>query len=224
MPVYNGEKYLKESVNSILNQIYTDFELVIVDDGSEDKTLDILKKYRDNRIQIFSRKHAGEVSARNFAVQHTNQNSKYLLNHDCDDISLPAKLFRLVSYLEQNPKVSVIGCFAQYFDCNNHNIGSPKIEFEPDRIRRTFGKRNSMINSASLIRRKVFNRIGCYREQYRRGEDYDFFARALMSGFVLANIPEVLHLIRLHPESVGEKYKQDVEVIVSKIQREYKLE
>jgi len=223
MPVYNGQKYLAETVESILGQSYKNFELIITDDGSTDGTLEIARAYRqrDNRIKVVSLPHKGEVQARNEALRHVNPDSQYLLNHDGDDISLPTKLERLVEYLEEHPEIGIVGCFGEYFDDVGNCEGRPAIEYEPKRIRQTFGRVNSMINSTSLVRREVFAKIGGYREEFRSVDDYDFFARALMAGFELANIPEVLHRIRLHPESVGSTRAKTQKILGDKIRENY---
>ncbi len=224
MPVYNGEKYLAETLDSILSQTFHDYELIIADDGSTDKTADIARTYeeKDKRIKLLTLLHGGEVKTRNEVIKHTHPGSKYLLNHDCDDISLPDKLARQVSYLEEHPEISIVGTFATYFDDYGNDRGSPQIEWEPARIRETFGDVNSMINSAALIRRKVFDKIGGYREEFRSVDDYDFFARALLAGFELANIPEVLHKIRLHKSSIGSTKSELQEKLAKQIKSDYK--
>lgn len=224
IPVYNSEKYLAKTLESLLAQTFHDFEIIIADDGSTDKSLEIARFYenRDKRIRVLPLLHNGEVTARNEAIKHANSNSTYLLNHDSDDISFPAKLKRLVEYLETHPEIAVVGCLAEYFDDEGNDKGQPPIECQPERIRETFGKVNSMINSAALIRREVFNKIGGYREEYRSVDDYDFFTRALCAGFELANVPEVLHRIRLHPESIGNTRAKTQQILAEKIREDYK--
>lgn len=224
IPVYNSEKYLAETLDSILAQTFHDFEIIIADDGSTDTSLEIARAYenRDKRISVLSLPHNGEVVARNEAIKRANPTSKYLLNHDSDDISLPTKLKKLVEYLETHPAVAIVGCFAEYFDDKGNCKGQPHIEWQPERIRDTFANVNSMINSAALVRREVFHNIGCYREEFRSVDDYDFFARALIAGFELANIPEVLHRIRLHPTSVGSTRSKTQQTLAEKIRENYK--
>ncbi len=225
MAVYNSEKYLAKTLDSILNQTFKNYEIVVSDDGSEDGTIDILKSYKknDGRIKIIELSHVGVVKARNEAIRNCSPNSKYLMNHDSDDISLPTKLERLVGYLETRPEIAVVGCFAEYFDDEGNSKGQPTIEWQPERIRETFDKLNSMIHSASLIRRDVFKRIGSYRKEYPVAQDYDFFARALLADFELANIPEVLHRIRLHPKSIGNTHASEVMEAADRIRENYRL-
>jgi len=223
MAVCNEQKYLAHTIKSILNQSFGDFELIIVDDGSTDRTLEIAKSFElhDKRIKVITSAHKGVVEARNLAIGSTHPDSKYLMNHDGDDISLPAKLERLVDYLERHPDVDIVGCFAEYFNDAGGRAGMPSIESEPAKIHESFGRVNSMIHSASLMRREVIRQIGGYREDFIPAEDYDFFAQALLAGFKLANIPEILHKIRLHPESIGSTKPQHVRDAASKIGRYY---
>jgi FkbM family methyltransferase len=223
MAVYNSGKYLAQTLNSILNQTFQGFELVIADDGSTDGSLNILKQYAymNKRIKILKLKHSGVVNARNKAIKKCNPKSKYLINHDSDDISLPDKIERLVEYLEIHPEISVAGCFAEYFDEEGIIKGQPPIEWKPEKIRETFGSMNSMIHSASLMRREVVEKIGGYSKEFPAAQDYDFFSRILMEGFEMANIPEVLHRIRLHPESIGRLNSQLQDEMAKKVQLNY---
>ncbi|MBI5820924.1 MAG: glycosyltransferase [Verrucomicrobia bacterium] len=224
MPAYNRERYLAATFDSLLAQTWRDFELIIADDGSTDGTLAIAREYasRDARVRVLALPHRGEVETRNDAIRHTHPASRYLLNHDSDDLSLPDKLARLVAHLETHPECAIVGCVAEYFNDAGRHLGRPPIEHEPDRVRATFGEVNSMINSAALIRREVFAAIGGYREEFRSVDDYDFFARALLAGFQLANLPEVLHKIRLHPQSVGSTRAQAQEKLAQEIRANYR--
>ncbi|MCK4791819.1 MAG: glycosyltransferase, partial [Desulfobacteraceae bacterium] len=224
MAVYNSEKYLAQTLDSILSQTFRDFEIVIADDGSMDNSAEILKRYEkaDSRIRVLQLPHVGVVEARNEAIKRCNPNSKYLINHDSDDMSSPTKLARLVEYIETHPEIAIVGCFAEYFDDEGNFKGQPPIEWLPERIRQTFGEVNSMIHSASLISRQVFEKIGSYSKDFPVTQDYDFFARALMAGFKLANIPEVLHKIRLHPKSIGNTHAASVKIATDRVQKNYK--
>jgi glycosyltransferase involved in cell wall biosynthesis/radical SAM superfamily enzyme YgiQ (UPF0313 family)/Tfp pilus assembly protein PilF len=219
IPTYNREEYLSATLDSLLGQTFGDFEIIIADDGSTDHTLTVARSYaqRDSRIRVLALPHRGEVAARNDAIIATHQGSRFLMNHDSDDLSLPAKLSRLVAYLEKEPNIGAVGCFAEYFDDTDKPLGRPPLEHDPARIRATFSELNSMVNSAALIRRAVFAKVGPYREPFRSVDDYDFFARALLAGFELANVPEVLHRIRLHPSSVGSTRAQEQQELAAVI-------
>jgi glycosyltransferase involved in cell wall biosynthesis len=223
MPVYNREKYLAATLDSILAQDFTNFELVLADDGSTDASVRIAKEYaaRDPRIRVLELAHAGEVATRNSAIDACHPATKYLMNHDSDDLSLPKKLSSMVSFLESHPEIAIVGCEAHYMNDEGKFLGLPPIETAPARIRETFGYVNSMINSACLIRREVFKCIGKYREEFRSVDDYDFYSRALTAGFELCNLQQVLHVIRLHPSSVSATRAATQRELEKKIQSAY---
>src|SRR5262245_40680551 len=102
LPVFNGELYIGETIESLRAQTFKDFELIIVDDGSTDRTLDVVESYRrvDTRIRVIRSAHSGEVRARNKALSASHPSTEYFLNHDADDVSPPGKLQVLVEYLE----------------------------------------------------------------------------------------------------------------------------
>ncbi|MHB8904501.1 MAG: glycosyltransferase [Melioribacteraceae bacterium] len=223
MPTYNRSKYIGETIDSLLAQTFSNFELIIADDGSTDNTIEIINRFasRDKRVRLLKLNHAGEVNARNEAIKIVNINSKYLLNHDSDDISLPNKLEQLVNFLDESPQVAIVGCEAEYFDDEGKHLGKPEIYHEPEDIRKTFSQLNSMINSAALIRKEVFNSLKGYREEFRGVDDYDFFARALVAGFNLVNLPNVLHKIRLHPGAIGSTRAEEQQRLAAIIKEYY---
>jgi glycosyltransferase involved in cell wall biosynthesis len=224
MAVYNRERYLAATLDSILTQSFSDFELIIADDGSTDSSLEIANSYaaRDSRIRIVALPHGGEIVTRNAAIANASPFSKYLMNHDSDDLSKPDKLERLVTYLQDHPEIAIVGCFADYIDDEGRVIGAPPIESEPQQIRRTFGQVNSVIHSAALIRREVIQQIGGYRAAYRNAEDYDFFARTLLAGYEVANIPQTLHSVRLHSATISNTRAVGIRLQVARIQADYR--
>jgi glycosyltransferase involved in cell wall biosynthesis len=227
MPVYNGEKYLAETLRSLQRQSMENFEVLIINDGSTDGTIRIVDEFcaKDGRFRLISfDTNKGVVTARNVGWKLCNPNSPYLMDHDCDDISLPTKLERLMKYLDENRQIDGVGCFADYIDVDGNVIGAPKLHWHPRKIRRTFASVNSMINSATLIRRKILEKNAPFDTAYPNCDDYDFWARALIAGFEFANIPEVLHQIRIHPESIGstkkEEMKKEVEIVSAYYRKE----
>jgi glycosyltransferase involved in cell wall biosynthesis/GT2 family glycosyltransferase/predicted SAM-dependent methyltransferase len=224
MSMYNTAQYLPETIDSLIAQTFTDWELIIVDDGSADNSLEVARKYqtRDNRIRVSGIPHVGVVKARNEALRQCHPEAVYLMNHDSDDISLPDKLCRLVEYLDKNPEIAIVGCFAVYFGDGSVGKKPPYLEWQPQKIRQTFGEFNSMIHSAAMMRHEVVRKIGCYRDHYPPAEDYEFFALALMAGFECANIPEVLHHIRLHRKSLSAVHTQVQQAHAETIKANYR--
>src|SRR5512146_251636 len=105
MAVYNGQEYLRESVESILAQTFADFELVIVDDGSTDRTPDLLRAYTDARIRVIRTSNQGQALARNCAL--TAARGRYIAVQDADDVALPGRLAAEVSFLDTHPKIAL---------------------------------------------------------------------------------------------------------------------
>jgi glycosyltransferase involved in cell wall biosynthesis len=222
MPVYDRRDYLREAMVSVLDQSHRDLELIVADDGSTDGSLDVARALAaaDPRVRVLALPHGGEVAARNSAIAVAR--GQLLLNHDSDYVSLPGKLEALVRHLAEHPRVAIVGCLGAYFADRGRDLGCPALEVAPWRIRTTFGRGNSMINSTALIRRRVFDVIGGYREEYRSADDYDFFSRALQAGFELANLPLVLHRIRIHGTSVSAQATLRQADLVYRIQQDYR--
>ncbi len=116
MPVYNGERYLRPAIESILAQTFTDFEFVIIDDGSNDTSPSILRQYadRDPRVKLFLREHRGVPDTLNEAF--ATSRGKYLARMDCDDVALPERFARQVALLDADPAVVCAGGYFQLID------------------------------------------------------------------------------------------------------------
>lgn len=224
MAVFNGEKYIEESINSIINQTYKNLELIIVDDGSEDNTWSIIEIFikKDSRIRGFKIPKSGVVEARNYALSKISEASEYVMNHDSDDISYPNKVEKLINYLKYNPKTDIVGTFAEYFDDEGNQLGYPSIENDPEKIFISFGEVNSVIHSAALMKKSVILNLNGYDKNFPAAQDYDLFARALINGYKIANIPEVLHRIRLHKQSIGSRLSDLQKEMAQKVQEKYR--
>ena len=123
MPVYNGEKYLREAIGSILNQTFNDFEFLIINDSSTDSTREIILSYDDTRIRL-------EDNEKNIGLTHSLNKGlrlakgKYVARMDADDISLPDRLEKQLAVIENNTDVSIVACWIDIIDKNNTYIGN----------------------------------------------------------------------------------------------------
>ena len=196
MPVYNGEKYIKDAIESILNQTFTDFEFLIIDDGSTDKTPDILKEYaqRDSRIRL-------ERNEQNLQIAATLNKglslatAPLIARMDADDISLPERLEKLVAFMIANPDITVCsGAIAFFIHGANapDEIWMPPTEHEAIRAKLFF--ESCIYHPVSIYRKE---QICVYAEGYDNSmppaEDYDLWVRLSMNSTVrFANLPEVL--------------------------------
>jgi len=195
MAVYNGERYLKEAIDSILSQTLEDFELLVVNDGSTDRTKDILKEYDDPRIRILSQPNKGCIAARHLAIK--NARGKYLAIMDADDIALPERLSKSVAYLDLHSDVVLVGTG---YITRNELTGSEKTVIPPkddQALRNCLLRFPPLIDPTNLIRADAFKKAGGYKIDH--GFDYELYSRLAKFG-KLANISEVLLITRQHAD------------------------
>jgi glycosyltransferase involved in cell wall biosynthesis len=226
MPVYNGAKYVAETLESLRSQTFRDFRILVVDDGSTDATVSVVREAmrQDDRIELLRLQHnKGEVAARNLAVRRIlaqDKTAEFLLNHDCDDISLPTKLEKQIAYLDAHPHTSILGTRAHYMADGVLRAG-PNLDCSYPKIRASFAWHNSMVNSAAIIRRTVFEQLGGYDPAFRLADDYHFFARALRAGFIVENLRDELHIIRVHAQSISTTKRQAVDAMAQRVRDYY---
>ena len=195
MAVYNGEQYLKESIDSILSQTFEDFELLIVNDGSTDRTKDILKEYDDPRIRIFPQSNKGCIAARHLAIK--NARGKYLAIMDADDIALPERLSKTVAHLDSHSDVVLVGTGFIVSD-DFTELEQTVIPPADDCIlRRCLLRYDPLKDPTNLIRAKAFKKAGGYKVDH--GFDYELYSRLAKVG-KLANISDVLLITRQHAD------------------------
>lgn len=205
MPVYNGEEHLREALDSILGQTFSDFEFLIINDGSTDGSADVVNSYTDSRIRLVENdKNLGLVATLNRGLMLAR--GEYIARMDCDDISMPERLERQVSFMDTHPKIGICGTWIKTFG----KVHSITIRFptDPERIRcATFF--NSCIGHPSIIMRKTALEMYdlCYNPAFCHAEDYALWVEAL-NHFDLANLGEVQLHYRLHPAQVSTRYDE----------------
>lgn len=205
-PVYNCSKYISASILSILRQSYTDYELIIVNDGSSDDTAKIVSSFSDKRIVFVNHKSNKGVAIRtNEAVDLAR--GEYIAIHDGDDISLDFRLEMELRILEENKDLFCVGGHAIIIDNGGTEVS--KWTHPPaDTIGclKMFNKiKNPIINSSSMYRKSGFSQLGGYtkdRSLYTV-PDLDFWGRALVSGFKFVNVQQPVICYRLNPMSVS---------------------
>ena len=204
MPVYNAERYLAEAVESVLSQTFSDFEFIIIDDGSTDRSLEILQRYaeQDDRIRLVSRPNTGLIGALNEGLALAR--GELIARMDADDISLPERFSRQLEYLLAHPNCIAIGSRAVMIDPE----GAPLCEMSKEATHEEIdafhltGRGGALLHAASMIRREILKAVGGYRKEFPDAEDYDLFLRLAEVGR-LANLPEPLYRYRQHLASVG---------------------
>lgn len=211
MGVYNDETYLRESIDSILEQTYDEVEFIIVDDGSTDNSPDHIQSYDDRRLTLIKNEsNQGLTVSLNRALEHAD--GKYIARQDADDVSDPRRLERQVAFLEAHEDVAVVGTGAKLIDGTgavlDRRIGYCNPTYED------FLEKNRLVHGSILARRDILERLGGYDEFFRYSQDYELWLR-LANEYRIANIPEPLYSLRLHDESVYFSRK-DKSVLYSK--------
>ncbi|CAL1241801.1 glycosyltransferase family 2 protein [Candidatus Methylocalor cossyra] len=216
MPVYNGEKYLRPAIESILGQTFTDFEFLIIDDGSTDSSVEICSSYRDPRIRLLSNGHnLGLIATLNRGLELAR--GEYIARMDCDDISLPERLERQLAFLNRHPDVGLCGTWFERFYRNESIILKPPTD---DRLIRFFLLFDNAFAHNTIVMRKDFvQRYGLrYDPEYKYSEDYEFWVRCAQHTKV-ANIPEVLVRYRFHPENTSNRFRREQDATADRIRR-----
>jgi len=206
MSCYNSEEYIDEAILSILNQTYQKFEFIIINDGSEDKTLEKIKAYNDERISIINHHNMGIVPSLNDGLKSCK--GKYIARMDADDISSLDRIEKLMSFLEQNPDISACGGTIEEFNEN----GSIKTTKRPlSHIDLVFYSlhRAPISNPSSMIRATVFTENGLkYDPIYKYGQDVKLWSEIIKIG-KLANLPDQLLQYRRSDNQVSTSKRQE---------------
>jgi glycosyltransferase involved in cell wall biosynthesis len=194
MPVYNAERYVGEAVKSILKQTYTDFEFIIINDGSTDRSLQILQHYaqQDNRIHLISRENCGLVKTLNEGLALAK--SPLLARMDADDVAYPDRFILQKQFLDQNPNVVCLGGYFEIIDEAGRALTLLKVPLDDKTIQDLALKGHSaIVHPAAMLRLSAVTHAGGYREAFKAAEDLDLWLRLGEIG-QLANIPSpVLH-------------------------------
>lgn len=192
LPVYNGEIYLRDAIDSILCQTFKDFELVIIDDGSDDNTPKILADYllKDSRIRVFTNEiNVGIEKSLNKGFFLTQ--GEYFARQDSDDISDCNRLMKQLCYLESHSEIGAIGTAVELIDSLGNKLGESRPPVDHESLELLFLFNNFMHHSTLMARRELIQKVGGYDETKVRAEDYDLWWR-LSRQSRLANLPELL--------------------------------
>lgn len=203
MPVFNGEAYVAAAVKSIVRQSYANFEFLIFDDGSTDRTPAILEWWarRDERIRVCREGHRGIVAMLNEGIAHAR--GKLIARMDADDLALPERFAQQVHYLQQHPGCLAVGSDCLLIDpqgCPIRRLRQPTEHEEIDR-RHLRGISGTIAHPSVMYRRDAVKRVGGYRADFQWVEDLDLWLRLAEVG-CLANLPVVLLKYRQHFQSV----------------------
>jgi glycosyltransferase involved in cell wall biosynthesis len=208
MPCYNSRDYLGTAIESVLSQTFSDFELIIVDDGSTDGSDEIAARYaqRDQRVRLVSSGHQGAAVARNQG-NHVARGS-WIVVMDSDDVLLPHHLEKQLGFLSMHPEASVVACLPNYINTRGRILGR---QFSEYRTHQDIAERIAILepimvpHPGCFMRREVVLALGGYRQEFCPSEDFDLINRIAQRGFVILVNHQVLFHYRIHARSVSVK-------------------
>jgi len=200
LPVYNAEKYIAASIESILNQIYKNFELIIINDGSIDNTHQICDSFRkkDNRIIVFNKKNEGLTKALNFGIQKAK--GIYIARQDADDVSKKNRLLKQKLFLENN-KLIMCGTNCEIRKRETKKINW-SIEFSHHKIVKKLEYSNCFIHSSVMFIKNEAQKVNFYDEKINYAQDYDLWWKLSLIGTV-GNLKEKLVILNQHIDSIS---------------------
>lgn len=196
MPVYNTAAYLREAMDSILSQTFTDFELIVLNDCSPDNAEEVLDAYDDPRIVRYrGENNVGLSNVLNIGLDMAR--GKYIARMDSDDISLSNRLQVQVEYLDTHPEIDLVSVGMRLFGAKEE-VWIREHDAEKVKINALF--HSPVLHASSMWRKESFERHGLrFKQEMVPAEDYDLWTRALLKGLKLVNLPEVLYMYRIHP-------------------------
>jgi glycosyltransferase involved in cell wall biosynthesis len=202
LPVYNCKEYIKDSVQSILRQTYKNFELIIVDDGSEDGTLDILNSFNDKRIRFYKNKYnRGLIYSLNKALNKSK--GRFIARMDADDICEISRFQKQINYFDKNKEISIVGSAVTLID--NNNLVSRKYLYplNDNLIRWSMFFSCSVCHPTVMIRSHVFKKINGYSFKAKFAEDYNLWFRLIKKKYKFSNLKESLLKLRKHKLNIS---------------------
>jgi glycosyltransferase involved in cell wall biosynthesis len=215
MAVRNGLPYLMQAIDSILNQTWNDFEFLIIDDASDDGSLNVLRAYKDERIRIIANDRQMELS-RSLNLGLDAAIGKYVARMDSDDVSARTRLSEQVQFLDANPGIDVLGTSARTTG-EVHQIWTYPRKDEDIRSELIFN--SSLIHSSIMLRKSVFDQYKLrYSPDFKRAQDYDLWTRAA-AHVRFANLQRELLYYRIHSNQVGKIQSQEQQAAAGAIRR-----
>jgi glycosyltransferase involved in cell wall biosynthesis len=201
MPVYNAEIYLRTAIDSVLNQTYSNFEFIILNDASTDNSADVIKSYTDARIKYFEySENEGYVVRLNQGIDYSK--GEFVARMDSDDICSPNRLLKQVSFLSQRSEVVLCGTYFKLISSTGKEIGSGKRYSSCNLIKFKLLFSNPICHPSVMFRRNVLEEVGLYDPLKKPAEDYDLWTR-IIKHHQIENLPEYLFYYRVHTSSVS---------------------
>lgn len=201
---YNREKFLRETITSVLSQSYNDFELIIIDDGSTDKTKDIVDSFTDERISYYYQQNKGQNIARNLGMSISQ--GEYIAHVDSDDLWINTKLEKQVKILNEKKDIGLVYCGTKLIDCNSEFVKKLKIHNHNGYVLDKLLMSNFLYNgSNTLFRKTCLTKVVNFDESVNRMTDWQFYLKFSIY-YKFYSIPEYLVLYRVHDTNMSINY------------------
>lgn len=212
MPVYNAERFLAEAIESILTQTFANFEFIIIDDGSQDRSGAIINRYgeRDKRIRAFHQENCGLVQTLNRGIELAR--APLIGRMDADDVSLPRRFELQLERIRTQPKLAVVGGFVNIVDQSGGFVRLGDYPIGGEALRRFLLDGAPLAHPTVVMRRRVLVTMGGYRGAYKHAEDYDLWLRIDSAGHEIENVPIPVLNYRQHGESVSLRHRRQQEL------------
>jgi len=208
MPAYNCEKYVKQAIESILNQTHSNFELLIADDCSKDSTKSIIDSYTDVRIRRFhNESNMGYLKASNKLFMECK--GEFITFQDADDYSAPNRLELLISFLKKNTDYSCVGSNVSKVDDADNELYVTNFPLSNSEIKTRFANTKVVMTGSSLlVKKEVIEKVGYYNLYFNRlGSEDVYWFSFILNYFKVSNIPDKLYYYRANPTSVSSFFK-----------------
>jgi glycosyltransferase involved in cell wall biosynthesis len=222
IPAFNREPFISESIESALKQTFSDFEIIVIDDGSTDKTVEVAQKYSDDhRVNIMrNEKNLGIANTRNKAVRMAR--GKYIAMLDSDDVWIDKnKLQKQFDFLESNPNYALVGSNMVHIDVKGEKIKEVIFPINDITIRKTILRRNPFAQSTILCRKEAMENAGLYSTRFTICDDYDLWLK-IGRDWKFANINESMTGYRIHGNNITHKKRLKAASEVLEIVRMHK--
>ena len=218
IPVYNGMKYLPETMESVLGQTFTDFEVIVVNDGSTDNTREWVEQIQDNRIRLINQTNQGSASAaRNKGISQAK--GDYIAFLDADDVWESTKLAKQLEAFKVNPEVGLVYTWVAYINGEGKSTGRVFQHQDEGEVWEKLVQQNIVeCGSVAMVRRQCFTELGVFDQSLRIAEDWDMWLR-IANNYNFAVVPEALVKYRQHANSKSKNYPSmlgDFRIIVEK--------
>ncbi|MBP8976676.1 MAG: glycosyltransferase [Bacteroidetes bacterium] len=206
MTAYNSERFIKEAIDSILNQTFSDFEFIIVDDGSTDQTARIVESYNDQRIRFFRCEHLGRTNALNYALKQVA--TPLVAFMDSDDISFPTRLEEQYKFLEKHPEIGLVSAWHYRVTETGKIKRLVRLPVNDNEIRARIYRYSPVTFPCCMVRKTFIDAIGEFNQSLYVGIDYEFISR-LLRVTKFANLPKPLLYYRQHSNALTKNMKEE---------------